>query len=291
MNLPQRLPLFGIPIVPQTEKAAVVKGLVNFLEDEDRCMVTGLFQDFDSHNDEVHSIVRDIGTCQKEAAKFFGGAALANAREYLSGYSAHAIAEVLRRYLISLQEPLFSFKFYDSFVVADTIPSFEDKLRQYRFIIKRLPPGYSYAARTLLEFLNRLHKNYDKTHHNANSLARVFWPIFLRPASVVSYMQNDEEVLIRAVTIVIERYDTLWSTEYDGEIASSQNVTDPAVAHPPFYCVTSPPSSGGKGKDQSQFRGTWQKVSARKNNMESDNYLPHTIKRIPPNGFKLTDPQ
>lgn len=289
MSSSQRVPLFGIPIIPQNEKATAVKGLVAFLEDEDRCLVPELFQDFDAHNDEVHSIIRDIGTRQTEAAKFFGGAALANARERLSGYSTYAIAEVLRRYLISLPEPLLSFKFYDSFVIADTIPDFENKLAQYRFIIKRLAPGYSCAAGTLLEFLNRLHRNSEATHTNAESLAKVFWPIFLRPSNVVAYMQGDEEVLIKTVTVIIENYNLLWSADLDGKpIESSQKVTDPSVAQPPFYCVTSPP--GNQRQEQAPRKAACQKVSARKSTAESDTFLPNTIKRVPPNGFKLIDP-
>lgn len=290
MSSSQRVPLFGIPIIPQNEKAVAVKGLVGFLEDGDRCLIPGLFKDFDAYNDEVHSIIRDIGTRQTEAAKFFGGAALANSREKLSGYNACAVAEVLRRYLISLPEPLFSFKFYDSFVVADTIPDLDDRLAQYRAIVRSLAPGYSCASRIMLEFLNRLHKNYDRTFANADSLARVFWPIFLRPSTVVAYMQNDEDTLIKALALMIEKYDLLWSTELDRKgIKSSQSITDPSVPHPPFYCVTSPPS--GQRQEQQVKKGTWQKVTARKTNAESDSFLPPTIKRIPPNGFKLTDPQ
>lgn len=290
MSSSQRVPLFGIPIIPQNEKAAAVKGLVSFLEDEDRCLIPGLFKDFDAYNNEVHSIIRDIGTRQTEAAKFFGGAALANAREKLSGYNACAVAEVLRRYLISLPEPLFTFKFYDSFVVADAIPDLTDKLVQYRSIVGSLAPGYSCASRITLEFLNRLHKNSDRTLTSAETLAKVFWPIFLRPAAVVAYMQNDEDVLIKALALMIEQYDLLWSADMDRKgIKSSQSITDPSVPHPPFYCVTSPPS--GPRQDQQAKKGTWQKVSARKTNAESDSYLPQTIKRVPPNGFKLTDPQ
>lgn len=284
----QRVPLFGIPIVPQNDKAAAVKGLVSFLEDEERSLVPGLFQDFDAYNDEVHSIARDIGTRQTEAVKFFGSVALANARERLSGYNVCAVAEVLRRYLISLPEPLLTFKFYDAFVVADAIPDLEGKLVQYRFILGNLAPGYRCATRTLLEYLNWLYRHYDKTKLSTVTLAKVFWPIFLRPAAVVSYMQGDEDLLVKAVALMVEQHPLLWSSELDGKaIKSSQIVTDSSVALPPFYCVTA--QSASQRQDPPPQRCLWQKVTARKVSSESDTYLPHTIKRIPPNGFRLTD--
>ncbi|EGG24433.1 RhoGAP domain-containing protein [Cavenderia fasciculata] len=121
----------------------------------------------------------------------------------------HVVSELLKQYLYSLPEPLFSYHLYDSFLITHTIVSQQDRLWSYRFLLAYLPLGYRGAIKSLIGLLNKIHSNHGQTKMDSQLLANIFAPVFLRPEEEMYYMKTDRITIEEIIKFWIEDFDTI----------------------------------------------------------------------------------
>ena len=154
----------------------------------------------------------------------------------LNGVSIGGVAEILYRYIASQPEPLFSSALYDSFVVADAIKDENDRYVAYCTLFNQVPVGFRTDSSRLLDCLVTIHQNSSVTKDDANSLADVFAPLFLRPAAARPYMAGDSKILRNIIYTLIAHPDVTWKRAKDAscQLKSSQKPSDPSLPPPPF---------------------------------------------------------
>lgn len=126
----------------------------------------------------------------------------------LSSYTKNpqVVAELLRLFLAALPEPLLTFQLYDSFLLTQTIQSPADRVWAYRFLLAYLPPGFRSSVKLLLTLLFNLSRNSEVNGMDANALASVFGPCFLRPEEELYYMKDDPPLVVQIVALLIQEY-------------------------------------------------------------------------------------
>ncbi|KAL7331249.1 GTPase activating protein (GAP) for Rho1p [Mucor circinelloides] len=109
------------------------------------------------------------------------------------GFSVHDAANVLRRFLNYLPEPVIVHQLYQPFrdVVTSTTPSTEDeKVVQFQNLIEQLPEHHQYLLFYLLDLLSLFSQNVQITKMDTFNLASVFTPgILLNPEHALNPTQ------------------------------------------------------------------------------------------------------
>lgn len=109
------------------------------------------------------------------------------------GFSVHDAANVLRRFLNYLPEPVIIHQLYQPFrdVVTSTTPSTEDeKVVQFQNLIEQLPEHHQYLLFYLLDLLSLFSQNVQITKMDTFNLASVFTPgILLNPEHALNPTQ------------------------------------------------------------------------------------------------------
>lgn len=228
-----RSALFGVPIDPQSDSPLILGKLVAHLSD--KVTTPALFRDFTSGGTSApaDSLVAEISASGPSA--FFSNPAALSSRD------ACAVAEVFRRYVFSLPEPLLSFSLYDSFILSDSVAEPADRSLVHRLLISHLSRGFRSATRLVLSLLSAIHANSASSKMEASSLSALFWPVLLRPQEVLFYMRDDESIARRVVAELIVESDGLWKTHVSGHrLASKQKPSDPSAPPPPFSVQQAP---------------------------------------------------
>eukprot|EP01133_Synstelium_polycarpum_P019559 gene19559-23430_t len=149
--------------------------------------------------------------------------------------NTHVVAELTRAYLYALPEPLFSYHLYDSFLLTHTILSQQDRIWAYRYLLAYLPPGFQAAIKNLLGLLSRVHQNCSSTKMDANALATVFAPVFLRPEEDMYYMRADRATIEEIVALWIEEFDNVSKPP----TPATTKITTSAASFTPVHPATS----------------------------------------------------
>lgn len=107
------------------------------------------------------------------------------------GYSVHDAANVLRRYLNYLPEPVITHNLYQPFrSIVSTDLSEQEKVAQFQTLIEQLPERHQYLLFYLLDLLSLFSQNFQITKMDAFNLASVFTPgILLNPEHAMNPAQ------------------------------------------------------------------------------------------------------
>eukprot|EP01132_Coremiostelium_polycephalum_P008590 gene8590-10569_t len=121
----------------------------------------------------------------------------------------YIIAELLKQYLLSLPEPLFSFNLYDSFLLTHSILSPKDRKWAYRYLLFYLPPGFKAAIKQVLGLLLKVHANFSSTRIDSQLLSSMFASVFLRPEEEMYYMKSDRTTVDEIIRLWIEEFEDI----------------------------------------------------------------------------------
>jgi hypothetical protein len=107
------------------------------------------------------------------------------------GYSVHDAANVLRRYLNYLPEPVITHNLYQPFRNVISIDlSEQEKVAQFQTLIEQLPERHQYLLFYLLDLLSLFSQNVHITKMDTFNLASVFTPgILLNPEHAMNPAQ------------------------------------------------------------------------------------------------------
>lgn len=140
-------------------------------------------------------------------------------------YTVYDAADVLRRYLGQLPEPVVPLSFYEAFLEpiwryqqeASDGTAFRDKetVAAYRKLVSDLPPENHHLLIYLLDLLAFFSSNSGDTRLRSGSLATIFQPELLSPA--LEHMSLADHKLCQAVLeYLIEMGDTFALNETTG---------------------------------------------------------------------------
>ncbi|KAG2186313.1 hypothetical protein INT43_002751 [Umbelopsis isabellina] len=116
------------------------------------------------------------------------------------GYSIHDAANVLRRFLNSLPDPVINHKSYNDFrnVLADNpkYPNKETQVRRFQYLIDHLPLAHQFLLLYLLDLLHLFAANSVFTRMDSANLASVFTPGMLSRVDMqpTEYKQSQQVV-------------------------------------------------------------------------------------------------
>ncbi|KAI8974367.1 Rho GTPase activation protein, partial [Pilobolus umbonatus] len=97
-----------------------------------------------------------------------------------SGYSVHDAANLLRRYLSSLPDPVITHHLYQPFrdvILSNT--SIQERVGLFQSLIEQLPPEHFYLLFYILDLLAIFKKNAQYTRMDSSNLASIFAPCLL----------------------------------------------------------------------------------------------------------------
>ncbi|KAM4624138.1 bargin isoform 2-T2 [Polymixia lowei] len=95
----------------------------------------------------------------------------------------HAVAGALKCYLRELPEPLMTFELYSDWFKAAGEKELQDKLEQFRVLLKKLPPENYNNLRYLVQFLSLLSEQQVVNKMSPSNIAIVLGPNLLWPRS------------------------------------------------------------------------------------------------------------
>lgn len=90
-----------------------------------------------------------------------------------------------------------------------TLKKYGDRLNAIKFALERVPRGFYSSTCMVLHLLATVALQSDKTKMNADVLAKIFTPCFLRPSFHVFFRQNDAPTAHTIVSLLIIEYDFL----------------------------------------------------------------------------------
>ncbi|KAI8321616.1 RhoGAP-domain-containing protein, partial [Martensiomyces pterosporus] len=178
--------LFGIPLARATQVAGMRVGV--FAGSDEPCVVPTVVavcgRHLREHGQQTQGIFRVNGSMkrvQKLQDQFNEPPTYGRHIEW-TGYTLHDAATLLRRYLISLPEPVISIEYYDAFrdKLEDSV-SAREKALAYGLLISQLSQESRHTLLYVLELLSLFAKPENAAHTlmNSSNLAAVLQPCLL----------------------------------------------------------------------------------------------------------------
>ncbi|KAI8388233.1 Rho GTPase activation protein [Radiomyces spectabilis] len=119
------------------------------------------------------------------------------------GYTVHDAANVMRRFLNHLPEPVITLEYYRAFKNTMEFETLEDKIAAFQSLIERLPLAHQYLLLYLLDMLGLFARTWESTRMDIACLASVFAPGMLsHPDDILNPAGYKESQ--RVLTFLIE---------------------------------------------------------------------------------------
>jgi len=187
---------FGIPIERDGDAPPILSQFIRYLQTKG--VVEKIFQMAPPEGRELQTLRKKLKT---EASDI----------KLLSSYTKnpHVIAELTKELLLSLPEPLTTFDMYDRFMLLILIKHHEHRMMAMKNLIAKIPKGFHSSLSMVLRLLSSIATS-AVTNTDANVLAEIFTPCFLRPNQHVFYQEGDKESATLLVSLLISEYEYLF---------------------------------------------------------------------------------
>jgi len=113
------------------------------------------------------------------------------------------VVEVFLEHLASLNEALFPFEMYDSFLLLPLFVLEEDQLRFLKSLLVTLPKILQSALKQLFEFFHTLLQQSSENKLDPSEVATIFGPFLLRPKVICYYMENDQKIVENVIKFLL----------------------------------------------------------------------------------------
>ncbi|KAI2658515.1 SH3 domain-binding protein 1 [Labeo rohita] len=161
-------------------------------------------------------------------------------------YDPHAVAGALKCYLRELPEPLMTFELYNDWFKAAAEKETDEKLKQLRAALQKLPTENYNNLRYLVQFLSHLSEQQAVNKMTPSNIAIVLGPNLLWPRceGETSLLDMASASSVQVVTIIeplIQYSKSLFPEEADFEVpelpespSPKRPLSDPILPSPPF---------------------------------------------------------
>eukprot|EP01119_Soliformovum_irregulare_P021109 TRINITY_DN6971_c0_g2_i1.p1 TRINITY_DN6971_c0_g2~~TRINITY_DN6971_c0_g2_i1.p1 ORF type:complete len:753 (+),score=275.78 TRINITY_DN6971_c0_g2_i1:22-2259(+) len=123
----------------------------------------------------------------------------------------HCISGLLKLYLRSLPEPLFTYALYDNFIAAQSAPNQHLRMRYLKGLVGQLPKINAQVTKTLFEFLGKVNAHSATNKMMIPNLATVFGPnLLVSPDRSMFQMVQDTPQINGIVANLIQNYDAIF---------------------------------------------------------------------------------
>ncbi|KAK2876535.1 hypothetical protein QQF64_004664 [Cirrhinus molitorella] len=168
-------------------------------------------------------------------------------------YEPHAVAGALKCYLRELPEPLMTFELYNDWFKAAAEKETEEKLKQLRTALQKLPRENYNNLRYLVQFLSHLSEEQAVNKMTPSNIAIVLGPNLLWPRceGETSLLDMASASSVQVVTIIeplIQHSKSLFPEEADFEVPALPESPFPKISQRPLSDsnLPSPPFSSAR---------------------------------------------
>ncbi|XP_074106752.1 GTPase regulator associated with FAK isoform X2 [Cotesia typhae] len=124
-------------------------------------------------------------------------------------WESKTITSALKTYLRTLSEPIMTFRFYNSFIIAAKLESRESRIHDIHTLFYRLPKANFNILMLLIKHLRNIANKCDKNLMTVGNLAVCFGPTLLRPEEETVASIMDIKFYNIVVEILIENYERI----------------------------------------------------------------------------------
>ncbi|XP_044597398.1 rho GTPase-activating protein 26-like isoform X2 [Cotesia glomerata] len=124
-------------------------------------------------------------------------------------WESKTITSALKTYLRTLSEPIMTFRFYNSFIIAAKLESRESRIHDIHTLVYRLPKANFNILMLLIKHLRNIANKCDKNLMTVGNLAVCFGPTLLRPEEETVASIMDIKFYNIVVEILIENYERI----------------------------------------------------------------------------------
>ncbi|XP_057339824.1 rho GTPase-activating protein 26-like isoform X1 [Microplitis mediator] len=124
-------------------------------------------------------------------------------------WESKTITSALKTYLRTLSEPIMTFRFYNSFIIAAKLESRESRIHDIHTLVYRLPKANFNILMLLIKHLCNIANKCDKNLMTVGNLAVCFGPTLLRPEEETVASIMDIKFYNIVVEILIENYERI----------------------------------------------------------------------------------
>ncbi|XP_026078276.1 SH3 domain-binding protein 1-like [Carassius auratus] len=168
-------------------------------------------------------------------------------------YDPHAVAGALKSYLRELPEPLMTFELYNEWFKAAAEKETDEKLKQLRTVLQKLPKENYDNLKYLVQFLSYLSEQQAVNKMTPSNIAIVLGPNLLRPRSedetALLDMASASSVQVVAVIEPLIQYSkSLFPEEVEFEVPELPESPIPKISRRPLSdsILPSPPFSSAR---------------------------------------------
>ncbi|XP_015112919.1 rho GTPase-activating protein 26 isoform X1 [Diachasma alloeum] len=160
-------------------------------------------------------------------------------------WESKTITSALKTYLRTLSEPVMTFRYYNSFIIAAKQESRESRINDAHILVYRLPKHNFNMLMLLIKHLRNVANKCDKNLMTVGNLAVCFGPTLLRPEEETVASIMDIKFYNIVVEILIENCEriTAGPPEFTRPSQTQQNPTTTAPRHD----TEDSPSATGNG--------------------------------------------
>ncbi|KAI8092243.1 Rho GTPase activation protein [Gilbertella persicaria] len=152
------------------------------------------------------------------------------------GYSVHDAANVLRRFLNYLPEPVIVHKLYQPFrdVISSDTATEQEKVARFQSLIEQLPEHHQYLLFYLLDLLSLFSQNVQITKMDTFNLASVFTPgILLNPEHAMIPAQYKSSQRVVQFLIEHQHCFRMPRSSWFTVLKEEEKKQDPSTPNPP----------------------------------------------------------
>ncbi|KAF7705042.1 rho GTPase-activating protein 27 isoform X2 [Silurus meridionalis] len=125
-------------------------------------------------------------------------------------WDIHVITGALKLFFRELQEPLFPYSHFSSFVQGIKIPDYNTRVVYIRDLVKSLPPNNHDTMEALFSHLRKVIEHGDQNRMTLQNVAIVFGPTLLKPeiesANITAYMVFQNQI----IEFILSEFETIF---------------------------------------------------------------------------------
>lgn len=161
-------------------------------------------------------------------------------------YDPHAVAGALKCYLRELPEPLLTFELYNDWFKAAAEKETDEKLKQLRTVLQKLPAENYNNLRYLVQFLSHLSEQQAVNKMTPSNIAIVLgpnllWPLCEGETSLLDMASASSVQVVTVIEPLIQYCKSLFPEEADFEVPElpespipKRPLSDSILPSPPF---------------------------------------------------------